>query len=69
MPPFGLSRVGLGLKMDPSPGRDAFAVPISEPIFSIITYGQPPWEALFPADDVLYCVQYEAHYLLADNEA
>jgi hypothetical protein len=52
--------------MNPSRGRDAFALPIYEAIFLINTYGQSLWKALFSPHDARYCVQYEAHYLLGD---
>ncbi len=51
--------------MKPTRGLDAFDLSIDEPIYLTSPYGHPPWKALFSADDVLYCVQYEAHYLLA----
>ena len=53
--------------MDPAPSRDAFAVPIYEPIYSVNAYGQPPWKGVFPAYDVLHHVQYEVHYLLGGS--
>ena len=55
--------------MDPALDPDASALSIYEPIFSTNSYGQPPWEALFPANDVLHYVQYEAHCLLGTRAA
>ena len=55
--------------MKPAPPLDAFAFSIFTSVCAIKPYCQAAWEALlFPAD-ALYCVQYDAYYLLGVNAA
>ena len=53
--------------MNPSSRLDAFAFPISNPIFVIKSYGQASWQDVFLTVYAFNYVQYDAHYLSETN--